>query len=213
MTYSRSNPSPRYQELVGYYRQMHEGGDAQRAAEETFDGISLVPHIPTIRSVVAKFGSKSLLDYGSGKAKFYELEQYDGPDGRKVDLRTFWGLDRLHLYDPGYPPLATLPDEVFDGVICTDVMEHIPEADLDWVIDELFGYARHFIYICIATYPAEKLLPDGSNAHVTLKDPRWWIARFDARRKALSAPAHFMLLIFNRPADPKPVAVASYLGR
>jgi len=38
--YSRSNPSPRYRELIGMYRNMHEHGIPEQnlPALETFDG-------------------------------------------------------------------------------------------------------------------------------------------------------------------------------
>jgi hypothetical protein len=137
------------------------------------------------------------------------------PGGKLGTLQQYWGLDRLHLYDPGYPPLATLPDEVFDGVICTDVMEHIPEEDMDWVIDELLGYARQFLYACVALYPANKLLPDGSNAHVTLRAPKWWVEVFDRRRKAMLARSpdgkapHYYVVFFASANDANPLALTS----
>jgi 2-polyprenyl-3-methyl-5-hydroxy-6-metoxy-1,4-benzoquinol methylase len=34
------------------------------------------------------------------------------------------------LYDPGYPKHSALPKGKYDGVICTDVIEHIDEKDL-----------------------------------------------------------------------------------
>ena len=43
MTYSRSNPSPRFRSLLEQYRWMHREGDVRRGtpAEQTFDGKSL----------------------------------------------------------------------------------------------------------------------------------------------------------------------------
>ena len=51
MTYSRSNPSPRYQELIKLYREMHEQGDHREntTPEETFDGRSLISQAGNIR--------------------------------------------------------------------------------------------------------------------------------------------------------------------
>ena len=86
------------------------------------------------------------------------------------------GVDRIVCYDPGYPPFSTLPTEKFDAVICTDVMEHCPEDDLPWILDEIFGFARHFVYGNIASYEALKRLPNGENAHCTVQPPEWWQA-------------------------------------
>lgn len=211
MTYCRANPSPRYTELLGFYRDMHESGEGMHAAHETFDGRSLAPHIEAIRSLVGHFSARTLLDYGSGKAKFYTRKKFTRPDlAEPVDLPTYWGIEHIHLYDPGFAPLASLPDQPLDCVICTDVMEHIPEEDIDWVIDELFAYARRFVYVCIATYPAGKRLPDGRNAHVTLMHPRWWVQRFEARRAARPDAPHFFLVIQRSPDDPKPAAITSF---
>lgn len=224
MTYSRANPSPRYEQLLGFYKEMHAGGSQWHVAGEdgeaaasfdaahTFPGVSLVPHVVTIQSLARQFGIRSVLDYGAGKAKFYTDRIFPAPaGGEKVALKDFWGVDEIRLYDPGYAPLATLPvGETFDAVICTDVMEHIPEEDMDWVIDELFGFANKLVYACIATYPAGSLFPNGENVHVTLKDVRWWVQKFEDHRAARGGRTDYILLFFARHEDPKPMVVTSW---
>ncbi len=215
MTYSRANPSSRYKEFVGFYQQMHAEGTQSSnqpvAAKDTFTGMSLLPHVGMIKSLIGRFEVRSVLDYGAGKAKFYTAPMFPSADSdQKVDLRTFWGVDEIRLYDPGYEPLSQLPlGETFDAVICTDVMEHIPEEDMDWVIDELYGFATRVVYACIATYPAGKTFPNGENVHVTLKDAQWWAQKFESRRAALGATADYFLVVFACNNDPKPVAITS----
>lgn len=212
MTFSRENPSPRFRELVACYQQLHAQGDANSSisAEDTFDGHSIIPHITTIRTLVQRFGSKTLLDYGAGKGRMYDRE-FDLPDGSKMKgLKAVWGLDSVTLYDPGYEEYAALPSGTFDAVICTDVLEHITEEDIDWVIDELFGYARHFVYGAIACYPAQKILPNGMNAHVTQKSPEWWSEKFRARRAATGAKAEYALVIARTSKDSSPAVVLSF---
>jgi hypothetical protein len=163
------------------YKQMHSGGESSKglAAEETFPGMSLRPHVEIIGDLIRGYSAKSLLDYGSGKGEGYELAEAHTPDGRTIKgLKNIWSLDQVRLYDPGYEPYAELPTGRFDAVISTDVLEHIPEEDLDWVLDEIFGYARRFVYLCAACYPAGKLLPNGDNAHITLHSPGWWTDLF-----------------------------------
>lgn len=77
-------------------------------------------------------------------------------------------------YDPGYEPFSQLPAGQFDGVICIDVLEHITEPDLGWVIDELFAHAHRFVFATIAYYSAKKHLPNDQNAHCTVRPPPWW---------------------------------------
>lgn len=183
MTHSRANPSTRYTELVGIYKELHEKGDKRNdiAPEHTFDGRSLIAHVNTITQAVVRYELRSLLDYGCGKAVVYDLAQAKARDGRKLrGLREIWGIDDIRLFDPGYAPFSEPPTGTYDGVICTDVLEHCPEEDIDWIIEDLFGFARKFLFMTIACYPAEKALPTGENAHVTQKNPGWWLDHIDA---------------------------------
>ena len=61
-------------------------------------------------------------------------------------------------------------------MICTDVLEHCPEEDLSWIVEEIFNYARRFVYLNVACFPARKTLPSGENAHITIREPDWWHA-------------------------------------
>ena len=181
-TYSRTNPSPRFTEMAALYRTMHAEGDTINAipAAETFQGVSLIPHVQVIGLMVQRYGARSLLDYGAGKAEGYEKMKVTTPDGQTVTgLKAIWGLDAITLYDPGYPPHSTLPTGTFDAVVCTDVLEHCPEEDMSWILDELFAYATQFVYCSIACYPAKKILPNGENAHITQKSPGWWLDMLD----------------------------------
>lgn len=180
MSYSRAEPSPRYREMVALYGDLHDNGDRHNdvPAERTFNGISLQPHVQAIGMLIARFGAKTLLDYGAGKGDGYTQAQARTPEGRLLrGLKEIWGLRRIALYDPGYKPHSKLPKGVFDAVISTDVIEHCPEEDVDWILGELFGYATRFVFITVACYPARKLLPTGENAHITLKSPGWWVDR------------------------------------
>ena len=176
--YSRENPSRRYVELLGYYREMHEKGaeDQNIPPEKTFDGQSLPKHAGTIGSIIATYNSKTILDYGSGKGAQYEPMNIKTPDGRKFsDIKTFWSVDTITCFDPGYQPFNRLPKGQFDGVVSTDVLEHCPREDIPWLLNEIFGFAKQFVYLNIACYPARKTLPNGENAHCTLEAPRVWI--------------------------------------
>ena len=176
-TYSRAHPSPRYRELIALYARMHSEGETRLgiAPEHTFPGESLMRHIVRIKRLVEATAARALLDYGAGKGFQYRPQKIV-VDGRHVadSVAEYWDVDEVRCYDPGYAPLSPLPRESFDGVICTDVLEHCPEEDLGWILDELFGYANKFVYLNVACSPARKSLPNGENAHVTLRPPEWW---------------------------------------
>ena len=86
----------------------------------------------------------------------------------------FLDIDNITLYDPGYRKFQTYPNKILDGVICVDVVEHIPEADVEKFIEEIFSLATKFVFIAIACYPAKKYLPDGRNVHLSIKKPEEW---------------------------------------
>ena len=79
------------------------------------------------------------------------------------------------MYDPAYEEHSTLPDRKFDAVISTDVLEHIPEADLGWVLREMYSKAEKMVFLNVACFPALKKLKDGSNAHVSIFSTEDWI--------------------------------------
>lgn len=184
--YSREFPSARYRELLDIYNKVHAEGiaDQNLPAEDTFSGTSLAPHLHLIRDLIAATGSRTILDYGSGKGTKYKAADIVIKGERAKSVQAFWKVDKITCFDPGYPPFASLPTETFDGVICTDVLEHIPESDLLWILEDQFRYARKFVFGNIASYPAEKTLPNGENAHCTIQPAQWW---HDLIRKAYAA--------------------------
>lgn len=180
MTYSRSNPSPRYTSLVAMYREMHFEGEKFLGIppEKTFPGQSLPPHAGRIKGYIDKYGAKTLLDYGCGKGVQYKPTQVNVNDGRVFNsIPEFWGVT-VALYDPAYTPYSELPAGKYEAVISTDVLEHCPEDDVDWIVEEIFGYATKFVYANVACYPASKRLPNGENAHTTIKPLEYWQAAF-----------------------------------
>ena len=184
--FSRENPSPRYVELLAYYKEMHEAGivDQGLPPEKTFDGSSLHFHAGQIRNIIGVLGSRTILDYGAGKGKQYAPMPVELPDGQKFsDIKAFWNVGSIKCFDPGYRPFAQLPKGSFDGVVTTDVLEHCPKEDIPWIIDEIFGFATEFVYANVACYPALKTLPSGENVHCTLESPDWWENIFNTRVK------------------------------
>jgi hypothetical protein len=175
--FSRKSPSPRYRELLGQYRDMHVRGEQhhQTPPEQTFAGQSLPRHARNIKQLIHQFQARTLLDYGSGKGAQYGKFEIRDAEGRTYSsIPAYWGVESLTCYDPGYEPFSELPSGRFDGVLCTDVLEHCPESDLPWIVDELFSYARRFVYANVACYPARKRLANGENAHCTIQSTAWW---------------------------------------
>ena len=201
MTYTRHSPSPRYLHLAEQYRTMHAEGDASAGipTEEMFSGHFLMNWVVRIRELVAQTGAQTLLDYGSGKGQQYDMLDAKSAQslGGAESVLDYWGVDEVRCYDPNYAPYSTLPEGRFDGVICTDVLEHCPEEDIGWILGEIFGYASRFVFAVVASYPAAKLLPDGSNAHCTIQTADWWRAQLDAAQRAHPV-ARFEVVLLTR---------------
>jgi hypothetical protein len=187
MTYSRQNPSPRYQELITLYRRLHSEGERRLGltADETYPGSSLLPHLTRIKSLIVATGARTILDYGCGKGYQYDAGGITIPgEGVWEGVLDYWDIDEVRCYDPCYERYSALPQGQFDGVISTDVLEHCPEPDVPWVVDELFGYARRFVFANVACYAALTTLPNGENAHCTVRPLEWWQAVFAAAANA-----------------------------
>jgi hypothetical protein len=196
--YSRAAPSPRYRRLLEQYQQMHNEGDKRLGipAERTFPGQSLPQQAPHIKRWIERTGAQTILDYGSGKGEQYRLQRFVDPHTQvdHPDIRAYWSVREIRCFDPAYSPFAELPRGTFGGVICTDVLEHCPEDDVAWILDELFAFAEKFVFANIACFPARKRLPSGGNAHCTVKPVKWWerqVARAAAAKPAL--PYEFRL--------------------
>jgi len=170
--FSRLNPSPRYRQLIEIYSGMHQ------AKPKIFSGGRLRGHLPAIRELVQTTGAESLLDYGSGKGSLYDQRGLSLKGvGTIPSVKEFLGVREIRPYDPCVPQFAAFPAGLqFDGVISTDVLEHIPSADLPWVVEEMFWLSRKFVFAVVASFPARKQLPSGENAHETQK-PYWWWRR------------------------------------
>lgn len=138
-------------DLIDQYRELHRtrvyGASSARFAPYLFPHIQdLAPH--------------SVVDFGCGQSVLPDLVKASGvPD--------------VTRYDPAVPAYAKRPGGPFDLLISVDVLEHIPEADLDGVLADMASLAPHAMLI-IDIKPAKNMLPNGDNAHATIKPPEWW---------------------------------------
>lgn len=152
--------------LIGQYRLMHD----QRPHRYS-RGSTVRKYIGEIAKLVAEIPTESILDYGSGAGTQYTVDR----------IHEGWGGPMPALFDPAIPGIDDLPEDVFDGVICTGVLEHIPEPELDLAIGNLAKYARRWALIVVGTGPSpRKRLPDGRNVHVTIRPATWWQERIEA---------------------------------
>ena len=180
MSYSRTHPSKRYLELQELNKFMHLYGSDQAPPEQMFSGSTCLLYAPRIKEFLQTHPATSLLDYGSGKGVQYgklatPLEE--GPH-RYYSLQEYWQLDTIVCYDPCYVAFSQLPATQHDLVITTDMLEHCPEEDIPWVLEEIFSLSKKSVFATAASYLAGKTLPNGENAHCTIKPTGWWKEMF-----------------------------------
>ena len=144
---------------IDRYRKVHAerkygGGDCGRV----FDWAA---------KVCKQTGAESFLDYGCGQS----------------DLRNFikknksTGVSISRGFDPAIPGIDELPRCRFDVVMCSDVVEHVPEDELDCLLANLKSLSRypHRVMIVACCRPALNTFEDGENMHCTVKPVSWWI--------------------------------------
>lgn len=83
-------------------------------------------------------------------------------------------------YDPADPSGDTRPEGYFDGVVCPEALNYIPDEDVPWVIEDLFEWASRFVYVVIENSPREKMLADGSFLHSRPRSQAWWKTWFES---------------------------------
>lgn len=145
------------------------------AGTDNFHGLSILQHAPSIGKLVRSVRARTLLDFGCGRGDAYRSPH---------KVWHHWGLERANvtLYDPAFNRDNVLPaaGRKFDVVVCSDVLEHVPEAEVDEFIDRLAAYTRHALWASVCCRPAKKKFEDGTNLHVTVQPYSWWLEKVEA---------------------------------
>ena len=157
--------------LVNQYRRMvaegYERVDRIRV-EDAFSDFEARAYREQLRPVLRKHGTRSLLDYGCGGSNWHQ-PGFDPESGQSAI--EWFGLQQAFHYEPARDIDERRP---VDCVLSFDVLEHIHVADVTAVLRDMFSLARKLLVLNIACYPAAARLPNGENAHVTVRSPAWW---------------------------------------
>jgi SAM-dependent methyltransferase len=178
----------RLDEYIKRYEGLHTAKDSFRAAQtgkiiphdqkELFTGIQFLRKFPKhLKRITEEKGrAVTLLDYGCGKGNMPWRPHESYKNG-------LWGflpdkIQSIYLYDPCFPPFSTKPPEgwQFDVVGCADVMEHIPEEDVDTVLADIASFCKPdgVLMFSISGNKAFKSFEDGENLHCTIQSMDWW---------------------------------------
>lgn len=186
-----SNFSKNYYQKINSYKKMHTEGIGSLNGAEIFKGYSLIKSIVDIKDVINHTKSKSIIDFGCGKAMYYK-NKLKVEDVNYISLQNYWDIEKIILYDPAVSEFSDYPKVIADGIISTDVIEHIPPEDVINFIDEMFSLCKNFIYVVIATIPASKVFENGENIHICLKTEQEWLEIFSSFKKKYKSIEQFI---------------------
>jgi len=131
-------------------------------------GVASLQYAPLVIQLADTVKAKSISDYGAGKCNLQKKMKELG----RSEFEYF-------PYDPVFPEYG--PPKAAELVCCIDVLEHIEPDCLDAVLDDLRGIVKLVGLLTVHTGPAQKILPDGRNAHLIQKPPSWWLPRLCGR--------------------------------
>lgn len=121
---------------------------------------NLIPMYRLIKSCI-NFDFTSFLDYGCGKSNLAEIFKV------KKNIKSY-------KYDPAIPEYSKIEKNLqVDLIANCDVMEHIPEDEIDTLLIEMSNISKN-VFFNIYLKEAETILPNGENAHCTVKPIKWW---------------------------------------
>lgn len=130
--------------------------------------------------------AKSIYDAGAGNCMFArELKQrgYDvrGTEFARLPLEKFCRdlVDDSIIF---HSSLVSIPfrDDSFDLVTSFEVLEHVPEPDVDKAVAELVRVSKGHIFATISLRRSvlDPPYPEDAHIHVTVRQRSWWDAKF-----------------------------------
>lgn len=140
-------------------------------------GMASVSMAPMIGQIIKAAKIKTLSDYGAGKMRLHSTLSQQGVEGYEY-----------LPFDPAFPEYGE--PQPADLVCCIDVLEHVEPELLGHVLDELQRITRNLGFFSIHLAPAQKILPDGRNAHLIQETVSWWLLQLAPRFEVIQLQTH-----------------------
>jgi 2-polyprenyl-3-methyl-5-hydroxy-6-metoxy-1,4-benzoquinol methylase len=133
---------------------------------------------------IIKEGYKRVLDVGCGIGQGVAMMRNAGIEAYGIDIseriKPFWKEGKIDKFcQVACADKIPFPDNHFDLVVCTEVMEHIPEEGIKKVLKEIKRVGSNFFFTIALAEALHKMPHDGSEPHICVKSPAWWKAMFD----------------------------------
>ena len=124
-------------------------------------GNSSAKYIDEVSLMINFLKPNTILDYGCGKGALIDAISKKYPHIEVLG------------YDPAIPERMTIPNKKIDFIVNTDVLEHIPEEQLPEIIESISSISQN-VFFGLHHAKAKAILPNGENAHCTIKPPEWY---------------------------------------
>lgn len=121
-------------------------------------------YITYIVEYINKKQPKTIIDFGCGKGALKRV------------LKNKYSI-QIDEYDPAIPEKHIIGKTQYDLLITTDVLEHLYEDEIETFFKEILKLEPKYMFHAICTRKADNVLPNGTNAHKTIKSKNWWIEK------------------------------------
>jgi hypothetical protein len=138
-------------DLIEQYKTIHSQSQYGRSAKT---------HRAAIQACIVELQPQSILEYGCGRSRLCDDLDYDTASFTR--------------FDPAIPGIDVLNASEAEFVINTDVLEHIPESELDDLLARIAALGDK-VFFNICTRLASEVLPNGENAHCTVLPAEEWL--------------------------------------
>lgn len=169
---------------IDKYKEIFDGGKFLRKGKPislteypAFDGGGIRSLVDLILQFTADKKSVTILDFGCGTAVHWHKHTLVN---KTKSLMTVLGekVQGFYRYDPAVDIYSKKPTTKFDLVVCSDVLEHIPDSELQSFIQEASLYVADegMLMFSVSTTPSKNSFLSGENMHINIKSPDEWVA-------------------------------------
>ena len=202
--FSAADPSAKLRALAGAYRSGAGSTDLGSGAATEAGACTRVPPSTAWDGLPALLTSAE-----AGSVLHYTLGATGAPAAIPADRDPDVKWARRN-------PLArggeAIRPEAHDGVVCSELLEYLPDEDLPWLVDEMFAAVCRFVFVIVDDHDA------GADAHPGLpltrrrRERSWWLTLFE--RASVRRPrVHWRLVRRDRDLLGRAVWVRNGGGR
>jgi SAM-dependent methyltransferase len=150
-------------------------------------------HFLMMKQWFNKFKPKTILDLGCGYGHYgFVANEFLGCEYLGID-KSQWVVDNkrynLDIRQGKIPSSLFLPDSDYDLVLCADILEHIPEDEIDMAIEIISGLGKNFIFSI--PFEGDPNL-ENDKTHLVKKSKEWWVSKLSEYFRIEDAPKDWL---------------------